>query len=151
MAPPLVASEPPVCGELYISTKTKVLFLNQHDINLTELFWNLPITEYWRPAECIVKKQMKIVSNTQEEYDALVEKLKTVPYYTEHAIKQINNPAARRIKFKDQRKITIGVSKKDIMNCRGKIKKAFDNCFAIIIRFRYEEMFREIHVKVFIC
>jgi hypothetical protein len=70
-------------------------------------------------------------------------------YYTEHVIKNINNPTARKIKFKDDRKITIGLSKKDIMNCRGKIKKAFMNCFALIIRFRLDGLFREIHVKVF--
>ena len=42
----------------------------------------------------------------------------------ENIIKQINNPTARRIKYKDERKITIGMSKKDIMNCRGKVKNA---------------------------
>ena len=35
------------------------------------------------------------------------------------------------------------------MNGRGKVKTAFMNCFAMIIRFKYEEAFREIHVKVF--
>ena len=35
------------------------------------------------------------------------------------------------------------------MNCRGKINNAFYNCFAIIIRFKYDNIFREIHVKVF--
>ena len=133
---------------LYISTKTKVLFLNQ-TMDLNTLFWSIPITEYWRPIECVVKKQMKIVSNTPEEYQELVEKLKKEAYYTEHVIKQIDNPNARRIKFKDERKITIGVSKKDIMNYRCKVKNAFYNCFAIIIRFKYQNAFKEIHVKVF--
>lgn len=133
---------------LFISTKTKVLFLNQ-EININEIFWNIPIEEYWKPVECVVKKQMKIVSKTPEEYDMFMEKLKQVPYYTENVIKQINNPTARRIKFKDERKITIGISKKDIMNCRGKVKNAFYNCFAIIIRFKYKGVFREIHVKIF--
>jgi GTPase SAR1 family protein len=35
------------------------------------------------------------------------------------------------------------------MNCRGKVKNAFYNCFAIIIRFKFEGVFREIHVKIF--
>jgi len=138
-----------MCGELNISTKTKVLYLNMRDFDITELFWNLPVTEYWKPEECIVKKQMKIISDTPEQYNVLVERLKTVPYYTETIIKQINNPSARRVKFNDQRKITVGISKKDIMNCRGKVKKAFDNCFAVIIRFNYHGTFREIHVKIF--
>jgi hypothetical protein len=67
----------------------------------------------------------------------------------ENVIKQINNPQARRIKFKDERKLTVGISKKDIMNCRGKVKNAFYNCFALIMRFEYDGLFREIHVKVF--
>jgi len=148
------------CGDLYISTKTKVLFLNKSGIDLNALFWSVPVIEYWRPIEGVVNKQIKIESNTAEEYEELVKKLKTIPYYTESAIKQINNPSARRIKFKDQRKITVGVCKKDIMNCRGRVRKAFDNCFAIILRYKSNcppgqsgldntSAFREIHVKIF--
>jgi hypothetical protein len=142
---PLIA---PQCEELYISTKTKVLFLNQ-EIDIQNVFWNIPITEYWKPIAGVVKKQMKIVSKDKDEYNEYCKKLEGIHYYTENIIKQIDNPTARRIKFKDERKITIGVSKKDIMNCRGKVKNAFYNCFAIILRFEYENLFREIHVKVF--
>lgn len=138
----------PVCDELYISTKTKVLFLNQ-EVNIRDVFWRIPIVPYSEPREGVIKKQMKIVSKTEEEYNTVKELLKTQYYYTENIIKQINNPEARRIKFKDERKITIGLSKKDIMNARGKVKNAFYNCFAIIIRFWYETTFREIHVKIF--
>ena len=138
----------PKCDDLYISTKTKVLFLNQ-SIDIHSIFWNIPITEYWRPNSGVVKKQMKIVSHTPEEYNNYVEKLKNIPYYTEHIIRQINNPNARRNKFKDERKITVGMSKKDIMNCRGKVKNAFYNCFAMIMRFIHEGEFHEIHVKIF--
>ena len=137
----------PKCDELYISTKTKVLFLNQ-SIDIQKVFWNIPIIEYWKPVAGIVKKQMKIVSKT-EEYNEYREKLQNLYYFSEHVIKQINNPQARRIRFKDERKITIGISKKDIMNCRGKVKNAFYNCFAMILRFLYDDSFREIHVKVF--
>lgn len=134
--------------ELYISTTTKVMFLNQ-PIDIYNVFWNIPIIEYWKPQSGILKKQIKIVSNTPEEFAEYQEKLQNVPYYNETIIKQINNPTARRLKFKDERKITIGLSKKDIMNCRGKVKNAFYNCFAIIMRFKYEETYREMHVKVF--
>jgi hypothetical protein len=138
----------PKCDDLYISTKTKVLFLNT-PIDIQKIFWELPITEYWKPVEGIIKKQIKIINKTEEEYLEYKNKLQTAYYYTERIIKQINNPEARRIKFKDERKITIGISKKDIMNCRCKIKNAFYNCFAMILRFKYEGSFKEIHVKVF--
>lgn len=140
--------EMPKCDELYISTKTKVVFLSQ-EIDIHAIFWNIPVIEYWRPCCGVVKKQMKIVSKTPEEFEEYKNKIKDIYYYTENIIKQIDNPSARRIKFKDERKITIGISKKDIMNCRGKVKNAFYNCFAIILRFEYEGVYREIHVKVF--
>ena len=138
----------PVCEELYISTKTKVLFLNQ-PIDISDVFWNLPIIDYGTPSNGIVKKQMKIVCNSEDEYSDYRKKTENIKYFTENIIKQINNPTARRIKYKDERKITIGMSKKDIMNCRGKVKNAFYNCFAIIVRFKFEGAFREIHIKVF--
>uniref|UniRef100_A0A6C0I4M6 Uncharacterized protein n=1 Tax=viral metagenome TaxID=1070528 RepID=A0A6C0I4M6_9ZZZZ len=140
--------ELPICQDLYISTKTKVLFLNQ-PIDIHTVFWGLPIIEYGMPKEGIIKKQMKIVSKTVEEFQEYRAKLTGVEYFTETIIKQIDNPSARRIKFKDERKITIGLSKKDIMNSRGKAKNAFYNCFALILRFMYRGLFHEIHVKVF--
>lgn len=140
--------ERPVCEDLYISTKTKVLYLNQ-EIDIHRIFWLIPITEYWKPCEGVIKKQMKIVCKTKEEYEEYRKKLEGIYYCREHIIKQIDNPAARRIKFKDERKITIGISKKDIMNYRGKQKNAFYNCFATILRFYYKNEYKEIHVKVF--
>jgi hypothetical protein len=145
--PPLQENKP-VCEDLYISTKTKVLFLNQI-IDINNIFWKIPVIEYWNPCDGVVKKQMKIVSKSKEEFEEYQKKLENIPYYIENIIKQIDNPAARRIKFKDERKITVGISKKDIMNCRGKVKNAFYNCFAIILRFKFEGVFREIHVKTF--
>jgi hypothetical protein len=138
----------PKCEDLYISTKTKVLFLNQA-IDIADVFWKLNVINYGTPIEGIVKKQMKIVCNSEDEFNEYTQKTKNLKYFTENIVKQINNPTARRIKYKDERKITIGMSKKDIMNCRGKVKNAFYNCFALIIRFKFESVFREIHVKVF--
>lgn len=138
----------PDCEDLYISTTTKVLFLNQQ-IDIQAIFWKIPILDYWKPEEGIVKKQIKIVSSTKEEFEDYKSKLTNINYYNEIVIKQIDNPQARRIKFKDERKITIGISKKDIMTCRGKIKNAFYNCIALIVRFTFNTQYREIHVKVF--
>jgi len=143
-----ISGDVPECEDLYISTTTKVLFLNQ-PIDIQNIFWKIPITDYWKPESGIIKKQIKIVSKTQEELDEYYRKLEDINYYNEVIIKQIINQDARRIKFKDERKITIGISKKDIMTCRGKVKNAFYNCFALILRFKFHEQYREIHVKVF--
>jgi hypothetical protein len=144
----------PKCEDLVISTKTKVLFLNRA-VDIHSLFWKIPIVEYWKPLRGVVKKQMKIVSKTPEEYEEYKSKLSDIPYYIENILKQIHNPEARRIKFKDERKLTVGMSKKDIMNCRGKVKNAFYNCFAMILRFQQRDAltgsndFKEVHVKIF--
>jgi hypothetical protein len=137
-----------VCEDLYISTKTKVLYLNQ-EIDIHRIFWLIPIVEYWQQKEGVIKKQMKIVSKSREEFAAYQEKLGGIPYWRDYIIKQIDNPSARRIKFKDERKLTVGLSKKDIMNCRSKQKNAFYNCFAMILRFYCAGEYKEIHVKVF--
>lgn len=146
--PSCMIPPPPECDELYISTKTKVIYLNQ-EVDINRIFWEIPIIEYWKPMDGVIKKQMKIINKTPEELEEYKKKLIDIPYYTENIIKQINNATSRRIKFKDERKITIGTSKKDIMNCRGKIKNAFYNCFALILRFKLNNVFKEIHVKVF--
>ena len=140
--------EIPECEDLYISTQTKVLFLNQH-IDIFNVFWKVPVIDYWEPNEGVIKKQIKIVSNSEEELEKYQEKLKDINYYTENIIKQINTTNMRGTRYKDERKITVGISKKDIMNCRSKVKNAFYNCFAIIVRFKYQNAFREIHVKIF--
>ena len=143
-----ISGDVPECQDLYISTTTKVLFLNQI-IDIQNIYWKIPITDYWKPESGVIKKQIKIVSKTQEELDDYYCKLEGINYYNEVIIKQLINQDARRIKFKDERKITIGMSKKDIMTCRGKVKNAFYNCFALILRFKMKEQYREIHVKVF--
>jgi len=141
--------EQPECDELSISTKTKVLFLNQ-EVDIHNIFWEIPIIKYWKPDNGIIKKQIKLVSNTVEEYDIIRKKIDCVSdYKKEDIIKQINNPKARRNKFKDERKITVGISRKDIINRRSKIKGAFYNCFALVMRFNENGFFREIHVKIF--
>ena len=137
------------CEDLYISTQTKIFFLNQSFIDVTNIFWKLNVIPYTSQQSGVIKKQMRIVFKDKEEFKEYETRLTTIPYYTEKIMKQIYNPNARKIKFKDVRKITIGVSKKDIMNCHGKNKNAFINCFAIILRIKHKNHFHEIHVKVF--
>jgi hypothetical protein len=76
------------------------------------------------------------------------DKLKSETYFEEHVITHIDNPSGR-IKFKDTRKISIGVSKKDLLSYRCKKKSAFYNCFVLILRLKIDEMYKEFHVKVF--
>ena len=137
----------PKCSEIYISTKTKIAYLNQ-SINLTDIFWKIKIIPYVKQTEGVVKKQIKLSSSNEYELNNIKSKLKNEKYVEEYIITSIKNPEGR-IAFKDIRKISIGLSKKDIINYRCRQKSAFYNCFVMILRILHEDIFREVHVKVF--
>ena len=142
-----INSETPKASNIYISTKTKIAYLDI-PIQLKDVFWSIPVIPYARPSNGVIKKQMKFNSSTIEDLDFIQQKIKDETYFEEHIITNINNPTGR-IKFKDIRKISIGISKKDIMSYRCKKKSAFYNCFVLIIRMKIAELFKEFHVKVF--
>jgi TATA-box binding protein (TBP) (component of TFIID and TFIIIB) len=142
-----IDSVAPKATDMYISTKTKIAYLNSK-IDLKKMFWDIPIIPYYRPTNGVIKKQMKFNSFEKEELELIQNKLKDEPYFEENVIIHINNPSGR-IEFKDVRKITIGISKKDILSYRCKKKSAFYNCFVIILRMKVGDNFREFHVKVF--
>jgi hypothetical protein len=132
--------------DIYISTKSKIAYLAQ-SVDL-KMFWDIPVIPYSTPQNGVIKKQIKINSKTPEELELVQERLQKELYYDQHIMSHIDNPNGR-IKFKDIRKITIGVSKKDIMSYRSKKKQAFYNCFVMILRIKIDELFREFHIKVF--
>jgi len=138
----------PKCLPLYISTQTKIGFLNK-TIPLEEIFWNLPTIEYYTPKEGIIKKIIKINSNTQEEVDILEEKIKNTNNIQVDIISKIDNVTGAVKRFKDIRKIIVGISKKDLINFRKKKKSAFYNCFAVIVRIFHKGVFKEINIKLF--
>jgi hypothetical protein len=140
-------SETPKASDIYISTKTKLGYLNRI-IDLNKVFWEIPVIPYAKPCNGVIKKQKKFNSLTIEELDYIKEKLKSENYFEEHVITSINNPTGR-IKFKDIRKVSIGISKKDIMSYRSKKKSAFYNCFVMIVRILVEQTYKEFHVKIF--
>jgi len=140
-------TEAPKASDIYISTKSKIAYLNT-EICLKDVFWKIKIISYAMPNNGVIKKQMKFNSISQSELDQLQENLKNEQYYEEQIITSINNPVGR-IKFKDIRKVSVGISKKDIMSYRCKKKSAFYNCFVMILRIKIHENFKEFHIKVF--
>ena len=144
--------ERPKCSSLYISTKTKISYLS-HKIELENVFWKVPVIPYHIPKEGVVKKQMKFNSCCEEELQALQENVRNscdvnTHHIDDHVITRIVNPKGR-VKFKDVRKISIGLCKKDIISYRCKKKSAFYNCFVVILRVNHEGTFKEVHVKIF--
>lgn len=140
----------PKCSDLYISTKTKISYLNKQDIDIKRIFWDIPILDYTTPKNGIIKKQIKYSSTCKEETESIEQRLVNIKCYEEQIIEHIDNPEGR-IKFKHQRKISIGTCKKDILSYRSKKKRAFFNCFVLIMRLYddVDETFKEMHVKVF--
>jgi hypothetical protein len=137
----------PKCSPLNISTKTKIAYLNV-PIDLKQVFWKIPVLTYHEPTVGVVKKQMKFNSIAPEEVEEIIQNKSTYSYVDDYVISQIHNPDGR-IKFKDIRKISIGICKKDITSYRCKRKSAFYNCFVVILRLLHNEVYKEIHVKVF--
>lgn len=139
----------PICSNIYISTKTKISYLNK-PIDIKKVFWSIPISPYSTPNECIIKKQIKVSTTDPKELEEIKELLKNEKYYQEQEIEHIDNPEGR-IKFKVQLKINVGLCKKDILNYRCKLKRAFFNCFVLIMRIKDHvgDGFKEMHIKVF--
>lgn len=140
----------PKCNDIYISTQTKIAYLNQ-PIDLNYVFWKMPVIGYHEEKEGIIKKQMKINNITQKEVDVMEEKISNCKDYIDvDIISKVDNPSGRRTQFKDVRKINIGICKKDLISYRIKKKGAFYNCFVLILRIKdTENSFKESHVKVF--
>jgi len=140
--------------DLHFSTRTQSMRVNC-DLNIEHLFWNLPVIDYWKPEEGIVKKEMKQIIETREDYERYeqrkIQLLETNPQilFREKVSKHIDNPHARKKKFKDVRKVSIGIIKRDIINAKKRDKNAFSNCFVVYLRFYHEGAFCENHVKVF--
>lgn len=149
--------EAPKCTDIYISTKTKIAYLSK-PIELKKIFWMIPIIQYSSLDTGVVKKQMKFNSTCQEELDEIKEHLMKERLVDELVITSINNTnesskgnSTCKIKFKDNRKISIGLCRKDIMTYKRNPKAAFFNCFVIILRVKLEETnkYKEFHVKLF--
>jgi TATA-box binding protein (TBP) (component of TFIID and TFIIIB) len=137
----------PLSTAIYISTNTIISFLNQA-IDLKTTFWQIPVISYHQPCVGVIKKQMKMNSTLESEVHEIEGNINRYEYGYSTIIQHIDNSKGI-IKYKDIRKVTIGISKKDILSYRIKQKGAFYNCFVLIIRVCINALFKEFHVKIF--
>jgi hypothetical protein len=145
---------------IYISTKTKIAYLNQ-PVNIYDIFWKIPVQHYYQRTEGVIKKQIKFQTTDPAVVASIKEKLQQQPRcYDEFIIEHIDNPTGR-IPYKDQRKVSVGLCKKDLSGGNHKKKRAFFNCFVVILRINSgiappderapedDILYKEMHVKVF--
>ena len=99
----------PSSTELKISTKSKIMYLNQK-FDLESLFWKLKIINYDEEKEGIIKKQMKFNFQKPEEVVKFENNIMNETCVNVTIINQINNPTGH-VQFKDVRKVDIGISK----------------------------------------
>lgn len=136
----------PLTTDISVSTKTMISFLNQ-TIHLQDMFWKIPIIPYHIHGEGVIKKQIKLTSLSQDEVDEIMNKINTNDHVVNQLISSVIDTDSNT--YKDVRKISIGISKRDFTSYRCKKKGAFYNCFVLILRITHEDVFKEIHVKVF--
>jgi hypothetical protein len=141
-------AEPPEPTPIYISTRTKLVFLNQPV--LLDRFWDLPVISYNAHVPGIVKKIKLFKSTSQEQLDALQDRVRSTPFVDEQLLSRAKPTAANPTAFLDVRKISVGMSHKDLFLRRPKKTKAFANCFVIMLRVLLSPAtFGEFHAKVF--
>ena len=136
------------CSPLTISTRTKIAYLDLKSIDVNDVFWKIHIQPYSQKSEGVIKKQIKIVCNSNEELVTFKEKVKQIKSVSIANEEHIDNPGACK-SFKYVCKLSVGLSKKDILAHRAKEKKAFYNCFMLILRIKHKGIFKEVNVKVF--
>ena len=156
---PILSLHPSI-SPIYISTKTKIAYLNK-PVNIYDAFWDVPVQHYYERKEGVIKKQIKFQTTDPTFIASIKEKLEKQPRcYDEFVIEHIENPNGR-IQYKDQRKVSIGLCKKDLQGNNIKKKRAFFNCFVLILRIHGgiapledrapedDVLYKEMHVKVF--
>jgi TATA-box binding protein (TBP) (component of TFIID and TFIIIB) len=151
---PIETNEIPECTPIFISTKTKIIYLNVN-IDLNELFWKLPMIEYDSFEEGIIKKETRFNFVSKKEVLDFEENIKVlIENNTKNlnvvVLNQIDNPTGR-VTFKDIRKVDIGICKNDLIKNKNKNKKknAFYNSFVFIYRMFIDNKFKEFHIKLF--
>ena len=138
----------PISGPLKISTKTMILKLSE-PVDLNIVFWNIQIIDYHAQCIGVVKKQMKFNSRSIDEVNEINKNKLKYKYVDETIIRQNYTDITDKRKWLDVRKVSIGISCKDIIRHRTKKRGAFYNCFVLIIRMLHNRVFKEYNVKIF--
>jgi TATA-box binding protein (TBP) (component of TFIID and TFIIIB) len=137
--------EQPIGGHLHISTQTKIAYLTE-PIDILTVFWKIPIMEFHEFKTGILKKQIKLTSLSRED----VAKNKEMIEKEYIGNLMIISEREKGDTYKCVQKASAGLSNKDVLTYKPfSGKRAFYNCFALVIRIEIEGEFKEFHIKVF--
>jgi TATA-box binding protein (TBP) (component of TFIID and TFIIIB) len=132
---------------LYISTKTKIVYLNTTALPLEDIFWKLNVIPYASTSDGVIKKQMKITCTDIASIESVENRLSHIDCARFTTLK--GNKDSPSLKMPYVTKINVGICKKDILSQRNKEKGAFYNCFMLVLRVYHEGAFHEVNLKVF--
>lgn len=151
--------EVPIPTDIYISTKTKISYLNG-ELDLDTLFWNIPIMNYYVQKEGIIKKQIKFTTTSKEESEKIkqlydetqcknMDIMKNAISSTYTVMKHIDGE--NHSNYKHIVKVNFGMSNKNLTSFRTKEKGVFYNSFTVVIRVydEVEDEFKEVNIKLF--
>ena len=97
----------PKCSQLYVSTQTKIAFLNM-EIDIYKIYWNLPVILVWVNKEGIIKKSIKINCDNKQQTDNLEKNItdnkENEIYMHVKQLKKIIEKKGKKEKYKDVRK-----------------------------------------------
>ena len=80
----------PKCSDIYISTKTKIAYLNK-SIDLKECFWKIKVLQYYEPNNGVIKKQIKYNFKDKSEVEEVEKNLKNEPVVEQQIISKIDS------------------------------------------------------------
>lgn len=145
----------PTPSDIYISTKTKISYLNKY-IDLDKLFWLVPVVKFYCTKNGIIKKQYKFISTTKEQVKEIENKYEEINNRDDYnninhsytVMKEIDND---KQEYKHIVKIGYGLSNKQLTSYRSKEKGVFYNSFTMVLRIYDDRLskFREVNVKLF--
>lgn len=145
----------PTPSDIYISTKTKISYLDK-TVDIDKLFWDLPIINYYSQQEGIIKKQIKFTSHNEKDANLIKNKYTETTNKIDYADKYSKYTILKHIDtskntYKHIVKVSFGISDKNILSYRAKEKGVFYNSFTIVYRLYddIENVYREVNVKIF--
>jgi len=148
-SPSNVPDPAPEPSKLHVSAQS-LLYKCNCPVDLG-VFWKIPVGSYNAFKCSVVKKEMKLTSSGQTEYDNIVNVCNQHPDMTVSTIDhyEVDDKHGGPSTLMHARRVSKGLSRASILVPKKKLSRGFNNCFVLNVRAFVDGMFREFHVKIF--